>query len=142
MEREIFELYVTALSKLPEANVVAYSTQSIRSDWPKGKLNLSHVFNSLPWTGSPVLVDVPAGKLADIRTLENVKVLRQTDLNGKVTIATSRYLAGLFNQQLHETLPIRETGVGTEFEYFADFLKTARDLDTTVEHPGWTYDAE
>ncbi len=125
-EEVILRIYLTALSTVPGTDVTLYSKQSVRSDWPAGELRASQVFNSLPWTTPIVQLSLSPEQIATVEKELNLSPLQKTDLSANpATVTTSQYFGRLIAAKLG--LPagaIRESGIKTEFDYFAEYLKS------------------
>jgi hypothetical protein len=140
-EDNILSAYLIALSQIPGTQAAAYSRQSIREDWPSGPLTASRVFNSLPWTTPLVQLTLTPGQIERLGKYAGIVVMRQRGLppGEAVTVTTSKFFASLLAQEIG--LPasaIRDATVGSEFDYFVEYLgKAPRPLSTATPE-GWT----
>jgi len=124
-EDDILVSYLGALSKIPGTDVAVYSKNSVRNNWPSGRLTASRVFNSLPWTTSVVQMDLTPDQLKKLGEIGGIVFLRKEGLDpvNPVTVTTSRFFASVLTERL--ALPkdgIRDAGVRSEFDYFVQFL--------------------
>jgi len=137
-EEGILQIYMAALSEIPGTEAVAYSIQSIRSDWPAGTLRASRLFNSLPWTTGLVQVAI---KPEDITTLAPLCIIAVAPNNqpGDITITTSRFFGNLIARKLHllpeAVLALSET---SEFDFLLKRLKTSPNINLGMLSPDWT----
>lgn len=124
-EDAILALYMKALATLPDTDVVAYSSQSIRSDWPAGELRASRVFESLPWTTGLASLTADRAALEGFAKEEGL-VLNFTAAapeSGPVRVTTSRFFADLLSRKLN--LPpeaVSDLPQRSEFDFFAAYL--------------------
>ncbi|MFV0415844.1 MAG: hypothetical protein ACK5NG_05700 [Chthoniobacterales bacterium] len=128
---EILKIYLQALTSIPNTNVVACSQNSIRTDWPKGNLYSSTVFNSFPWTTplvqlklTPQELQKLLHKFPEITFWERKEPA--TDETSNITLTSSNFYASLFLRTLglpHDRLHILKEQ--PEFEFFAKFLTAA-----------------
>jgi hypothetical protein len=124
-EEDILVSYLNALSQIPETDVAVYSKNSVRNNWPSGRLTASRVFNSLPWTTSIVQMDLTPDQLRQLGEIGGIVFLRKDGIDplAPVTVTTSRFFASLLMDRLD--LPadsIRDFGKVSEFDYFVQFL--------------------
>lgn len=137
-EEEIFRMMVGALTQIDDTDAVAYSRQSVRSNWPAGSLTASRVFNSLPWTTEIVQLRLTPDQINSIAAMSSVDLIEnasaEPDESGLLTVTTSRFFASLIARELG--LPadaIRPTQHASEFDYFIAFFS-----DASPELPdGW-----
>ncbi len=125
----ILSIYLRALSTVPGTTAVAYSADSIRSDWPAGELRASTVFNSLPWTSGLVQITIERTKLADFPAVARLQVLVSPEAgDGPVVVTTSRFFASLLERQIG--LPrdsFKAVPQSSEFDFFTAYLKSHPD---------------
>lgn len=124
-EDQILELYMDALLGVPGAGAVAYSVQSIRTDWPRGPLNASGIFNALPWTTPIVKISLDRAELARAADALGlvVKIREDAPQEGPLEVVTSEFFATLIRQELAPREPlISETGIPSEFDFFLQAL--------------------
>ncbi len=122
---KILEIYMKALATLPGADGVAYSAESIRSDWSPGELRASAVFNSLPWTSELVQVRLTPDQFS---RLGEIPGLVTAPVEGVVpaetrTVTTSRFFGNLIQRRLNvpdEAVTILPQS--SEFDFFAAYL--------------------
>ncbi len=122
----ILGMYLAALTTVPGTQAVACSRESIRSDWDRGTLRASDVFNSLPWTTGLVQISLSAEQF---RTLAASGLLRIAALTGAgegpVTLTTSQFFGNLIARQpgMEGTKPV-SLPQGSEFDFFLAYLKS------------------
>jgi hypothetical protein len=135
----ILDLYMAALTTIPGTNAVAYSKESIRSDWRAGTLRASDVFNSLPWESRLVQVELSKSQLELLAGLKIVRVaLRDVD-NDPVLLTTSGYFAELIARQPGmENVRITDLPQTSEFDFFLEYLKTNPGSVTSGLPAGWS----
>lgn len=127
-EDQILLGYLSALTEIPESQIVAYSRQSIRNEWPAGDLTASRVFNSLPWTTGLVQLTLTPEQLKKLGSLSGIVFLKKADLppDQPAVVTTSRFFASLLADELD--LPagtIRDAEATSEFDFFIDYLSKA-----------------
>lgn len=139
--QKILDYYLVALSQIPGTQAVAYSSNSIRADWPAGLLRASIVYNSVPWTSNLMQIQVTPEELSRIAALPEMSVFqRESSENSQefITLTTSRFFATLFQKEFH--LPaerIRELPNAGEFSYFVEFLKDNTELKSLRLSDAW-----
>jgi len=145
-EGEILISYLRAQTSLPDADVILYSPQSIRSSWPAGPLSVSRVFNSLPWTTPVVRVSVNRKQLNRLLK-ENTgwvfwardEVVDSTAAPSKeIQLVASRFFASILLRQL--ALPsagMIEEVVPSEFDFYLNFLEQDPSTLTPELPDGW-----
>lgn len=122
---QILDLYMKALATLPGADTVAYSNESIRTDWSPGELRASAVFNSLPWTSELVQVRLTPEQFA---RLAEVPGLVTAPVPGAVagetrSVTTSRFFANLVQSRLGVADDaVTALPQSSEFDFFAAYL--------------------
>lgn len=135
---DILELYLSALTEVPGADVAAYSLDSVRTGWAKGKLHTSQVFNSLPWRNDVVTVTLPREKLPELKDLGGLALIQRPDLPETVSLVTSRFFARLITQHPGlENVTVASAGPGLEFEFFVKFIQSHDSLEAAKSHEGW-----
>jgi len=138
-EKQILVIYMTALAGIPGTQAVAYSPESIRSDWPVGSLRASRVFNSLPWTSGLVQMSLTQAEIRQLPTVAGIHVFMKPGLSdGPVVVTTSQFFASLICGKLglpaNTVTPLPQT---SEFDFFAAYLK-ANEAPLSSEPPdGW-----
>lgn len=139
-EEDILVAYLTALSQIPDTEVAVYSRNSIRTNWPSGRLTASRVFNSAPWTTSVVQMDLEPDQLRRLGEIGGIVFLRKDGIESDKTIkmTTSRFFASVLAERLG--LPsdsIRDSDKSSEFDYFVQYLTaTPKPLSFAVP-AGW-----
>lgn len=121
----ILDIYMAALTTVPGTQAVAYSQESIRSDWSKGPLRASAVFNSLPWTTALVQLTLSAGQLQDLAHSARFRVVALQPIpDGDIRVTSSRFFAQLIaSQPGFEGTAITEIPATNEFDFFLSYLK-------------------
>ena len=136
----ILGIYMGALATVPGTGAVAYSEESIRSDWRAGTLRASQVFNSIPW--STGLVQMKLSNV-QLRALLDAKILRiasQTTGADPVTLTTSKFFGQLIAKQPGmEGLEIVDLPGTSEFDFFLAYLKANPGAIAAGLEPGWSY---
>lgn len=141
-EEDILVSYLTALSQIPDTDVAVYSKNSVRNNWPSGRLTASRVFNSLPWTTSIVQMSLTPDQLQQLGEIGGIVFLRKDGLDplAPVTVTTSRFFASVLMERLD--LPpdsMRDSGEVSEFDYFVQHLTDSpKPLVFTVP-TGWEF---
>jgi len=134
---EILALYMRALTSIPDTQAVAYSPESIRSDWSAGELRASGVLNSLPWTSGLVQISLDASQLRQLPSVAGLHVLVGPG-EGPFTVTTSRFFASVICGKL--SLPasaVTPLAQSSEFDFFTAYLKTNAN-SLSIEPPaGW-----
>lgn len=138
----ILAIYMGALASVPGTDAVAYSVDSIRSDWPAGPLRASTVFNSLPWTSGLFRITLDRARLGELGAVGNLRIAVAPAGDGAVSdqvrVTTSRFFASLIARSLDlpttavEALPER-----SEFDFFVEYLKREPDALTAATLSGW-----
>lgn len=139
-EDEILLAYLTALTGVPGTQIVAYSRQSVREEWPAGPLTASRVYNSLPWTTRIVQVTLTPAQVEQLGRFGGMVLLKRSDLvpDQPATVTTSQFFASLIAREL--ALPpsaIRDAGIGNEFEFFLAHLAKTPHLPAIATPSGW-----
>lgn len=139
---KILEIYMGALASVPETDAVAYSADSIRSDWPAGELRASTVFNSLPWTSGLFRITLDRARLDELGAMGSLRVavapVEAGGESGTVRLTTSQFFASLITRRLNlppeavEALP--ET---SEFDFFVAYLQREPGALTGSPLSGW-----
>ena len=136
----ILDLYVAALTTIPGTDAVAYSKESIRSDWGAGTLRASDVFNSLPWESRLVQVELTRSQL---RALADSKILRIAVRDADkdpVLLTTSGYFAELISRQpLMESVRMTDLPQTSEFDFFLAYLKANPGAIASGLPTGWNF---
>lgn len=130
-EDQILEVYMAALTTLPGSQAVAYSRESIRSDWSPGPLHASEVFKSLPWTTGLVQLKITRAQLADIQKFKRLCVaVDKSSAQDPIILTTSQFFGKLIARQLGiAQSEITALPQSSEFDFFLGYLK---------EHPGFS----
>ncbi len=141
-EENILISYLTALSQIEGTEIAVYSRNSVRANWPSGRLTASRVFNSLPWTTAVVQMDLDPDQLRELGDIGGVVFLRKDglDTEGTVTVTTSRFFASVLAERLG--LPadsIRDAEGKTEFDYFIGYLAASAKPLTFAVPAGWEF---
>lgn len=136
---QILAIYMGALTTIPGTSAVAYSAESIRSDWPAGTLRASTVFNSLPWNTGLVQLKLTADQ---IRTLADSKILRVAVPVGTqepIALTTSRFFGQLISKQPGlENVEMVDLPGTSEFDFFLSYLKAHSGAASSGLPPGWS----
>jgi len=123
---EILRLYMSSLTDVPGTDVVLYSAQSIRNDWPSGELRASAVFGALPWTTPVVQLTLSREQINEVADkLGLARLEKSTAFGGQLTVTTSQFFARIIAARL--ALPadaIRATERASEFDAFVACLKS------------------
>jgi hypothetical protein len=138
-QERILDIYMAAVAGIDGTQAVAYSPDSIRSDWPAGDLRASGVFNSLPWTSGLVQIPLDAAQVRQLPSLAGLRVLIPADLTtGPVTVTTSRFFATLIQGKLglpdDTFVPLPQS---SEFDFFTSYLKSQAAVPSGEFPPGW-----
>ncbi len=137
-QEEIFDIYFKALTQIPGTQAVAYSPESIRTDWSAGDLRASAVFNSLPWTSGLVQIPVPRDRLVPLAKSAQLRIAVAPGDSDPVVVTTSRFFGSLIAPDLG--LP-ESALVGlpqtSEFDFFAGYLASQKDLFPATLPDGW-----
>jgi 2',3'-cyclic-nucleotide 2'-phosphodiesterase (5'-nucleotidase family) len=135
----ILQHYLAALSSIPDADLVLYSSNAIRSEWIKGPLTASKVFNSVPWTNELVRFEATPEQLAKIAALPDLARLRRLD--GGSTVVTSRYFAAVLQAQAGvQPGQIKPATSLNEFTFFKAWLKQRGARENPPAPGGWAYE--
>ncbi len=140
-EDEILLAYLTALTGVPGTQIVAYSRQSVREEWPAGPLTASRVYNSLPWTTRLVQLTLTPAQVEQLGKFGGMVLLKRQDLapDQPAVVTTSQFFAALIAREL--SLPadaIRDIAIGNEFEFFLAHLSQNPQLPAIATPVGWT----
>lgn len=142
---DIIQCALAAFSTVPRADVVIYSPQSVRADWPAGALTSSRVFGALPWNTPVVSFEIPAVLLPDLFDRNQgwhwwVKEIQEpSPISATLTVVTSRFFAMILRRQSGLTPPPTITQVApSEFEFFQNFLKTQNLKSPPARPDGWS----
>lgn len=99
MDREaIRDRYLRALAGIEGADGALYSVHSIRSEWNRGMLRGSNVYESLPWTNPLAMVTLRPDELRQLRDEEAYSILMLEDGEGDVRLTTSQYFSGVLGE--------------------------------------------
>lgn len=122
---DILKIYMTALSAQPGTDAVLYSLQSIRTDWLKGELRASQVFNTLPWTTPIVQITLTPDQIATVVTDLNLASLIKDNIPaGPINVTTSEFFGRLIATKLGlPATALRQAADKSEFDYFISYLK-------------------
>jgi len=126
---KILKIYMSALATIPGTGAVAYSAESIRSDWPPGLLHASGIFHSLPWTSGLAQIRMTPVQLAALAGSGLVRVAAKVGAGSDgITLTTSRYFADLIAREpAMEGVVVSDLPQTSEFDFFLEFL---------LSHPG------
>jgi len=138
---DIIQSALAAFSRVPSADVVIYSPQSVRADWPAGQLTSSRIFGALPWNAPVVSFQLPEALLPEMVGLNRGwrwwKKARGESMpsDETLTVVTSRFFATILRRQSGLIPPPALTQVApSEFQFFQNFLKN-HDLKSPPERP-------
>ena len=142
-EAEVLRVALRCLSSVEGADLVLYSPQSIRSHWPPGELRASQIFNSLPWTGPVVSVDLTPEQVEKLRQENKGWVFWKKDSTpsdtSSIRLITSQFFGTILSRQLD--LPF-ETSLkpvaDSEFSFFVSALSTSPDNFVPSPQNGWS----
>ena len=134
----ILEIYMSALATVPGTSAVAYSSESIRSDWRAGTLRASQVFNSIPWETGLVQMKLSPGQLRSLADSKILRVAKRDGDEGPVLLTTSRFLGRLIAGQ-PQIAGVEITGlpVTSEFDFFLSYLKANPGAIASGPDTGW-----
>lgn len=123
---KILKIYLSALATIPGTDAVAYSGESIRSDWPSGSLRASGIFHSLPWTTGLAQIRMSSGQLTALSRLGLVRVAANVPPDSdSVTLTTSRYFADLIAREPEmEGVAVSDLPQTSEFDFFLQYLRS------------------
>jgi hypothetical protein len=141
-QEQILTGYLLALAEVPGTDVAAYSRNSIRAEWPAGKLTASRVFNSVPWTTGLVQVRVDAAQLQQLGEISGIVFLKRTEIptDRPLVVTTSRFFASILAEKFKlSSDAISSQTQESEFDYFVSFL-AARPVPISFKVPeGWEF---
>lgn len=136
----ILEIYMGALASVPGTGAVAYSEESIRSDWRPGTLRASQVFNSIPWSTGLVQLKLSGNQLRALVDAKILKIATNTTDGEPVTLTTSKFFGQLIAKQPGlEGLAIVDLPGTPEFDFFLAYLKANPGAISAGPKQGWTY---
>ncbi|MFA7343916.1 MAG: hypothetical protein WC003_06405 [Terrimicrobiaceae bacterium] len=136
----ILEIYMAALATVPGTGAVAYSEESIRSEWRPGTLRASQVFNSLPWDTGLVQIKLSTEQLQSLADAGILRVAKRAADGGPVLLTTSRFFGQLIAKQPRmERVEIVDLPRTSEFDFFLGCLKANPGAISSGLPPGWTY---
>ena len=138
---DIFNLYLTALTKVEDADVVVYSEESIRAPWQAGNLHASTVFNSLPWVSGLYRVELTGEQLDKLRKLPRLRIWKKTGEETVYHVVTSEFFAAVIRRELglpgEKVIPAIP---GSEFDFFLHFIKTLPALEPLQPTADWVHE--
>jgi hypothetical protein len=135
----ILDVYMAALTTVPETSAVAYSKESIRSDWRAGTLRASEVFNSIPWNTELVQMRLSQEQLRSLASAKILRIARRTADEGRVVLTTSKFLGQLIAKQPGmEQIEVAELPRTSEFDFFLGYLKANPGAIASGLPPGWS----
>jgi hypothetical protein len=145
LEGRIRELYMTALATVPGIDAVFYSGASVRSDWSKGILTASKLFDSLPWTDGLAMVTLSPEEQAGLAKIPDMVMLGRTGrkASAPLRLVTSQYFARLIETELGLAPDRVQILPGpSEFDFFKGWLKTHPGFVSMELPSGWSYAAK
>lgn len=135
----ILEIYMAALATIPGTDAVAYSSESIRSDWSAGTLRASHLFNTLPWSTGLVQMKIPADKLPEVGGAGMVRIAAKPSGSGLVCLTTSHFFSRLISRHPGlEGVEVTALPQVSEFDFFLGYLKTNPGAISSGLPAGWS----
>ncbi len=135
----ILEIYMAALATLPGTEAVAYSQESIRSDWGAGTLRASQLFNTLPWNTGLVQMKVPADRLRSLADSGIVRILSKAAGDGTVCVTTSQFFSQLISRQPGlQGVEVTALPQASEYDFFRDYLKANPGAIASGPPAGWS----
>jgi len=142
-EEEILKRMLTAFASESGADAALYSSSSIRTGWPRGKLRASRVYDALPWPNRIVKVSLSPEQFQRVIEEKKFAILRKAGTpaaTGPVQVVTSEFFARLLSEQLK--LPadaMTPLSDAIEFQYFIERLKAGSATGEITEP--WSYEA-
>lgn len=151
-EETLLQACLVGLTRLPGAEAVVYSPQSIRSDIPAGTLSTSRLFQAIPWTGPLVSLELSAEKLARAQEQNPGWIFWEragetnpaspsvpVESEAGLTLMTSRFFGGILVRQLDLPSQALRAMASSEFAYFSDFLARNPVWEMPLDAPpeGW-----
>ena len=135
----ILEIYMAALTTVPRTGAVAYSEESIRSDWGAGTLRASQVFNSIPWNTGLVQITLSPEQLQSLAGANILRIAKRTADESPVRLTTSKFFGQLIAKQPGmENVEIAELPRTSEFDFFLDYLKANPGAISAGPAQGWS----
>ena len=135
----ILEIYLGALTTVPGTGAVAYSEDSIRSEWRAGTLHASQVFNSLPWNTGLVQIKLSQAQLQALADSKILHVATLAGSDGPVFLTTSKFFSQLIAKQPQmEGIEMADLPDSSEFDFFLTYLKSKPSAVTSGLPPGWS----
>jgi len=137
---KILKIYMAALATIPGTDAVAYSGESIRSDWPSGLLHASGIFYSLPWATGLAQIHMTPSQLAALARSGLVRVAAKVAAESDgITLTTSRYFADLIAREPEMGgIVITDLPQKSEFDYFLQYLRSNPGAISAGFPDGWT----
>lgn len=134
----ILDIYMAALATIPGTGAVAYSAESIRSDWGAGTLRASQVFNSLPWNTGLVQISLSPEQLQSLAAAKILRIAKRTTCEGPVLLTTSKFFGHLIAKQPGmENVEVIELPQPSEFDFFLGYLKANPGAIASGPAPDW-----
>lgn len=135
----ILGIYMAALATVPGTSAVAYSEESIRSDWRSGTLRASQVFNSIPWSTGLVQMNLSPAQLQALKDANLLKIAWRTPGGQPVTLTTSKFFSQLIAKQPGMSgVEIVDVPGTPEFDFFLAFLKSNPGAVAAGLGPDWS----
>ncbi|MFZ4774358.1 MAG: hypothetical protein ACOYM3_03290 [Terrimicrobiaceae bacterium] len=136
----ILEIYMAALATIPGTDAVAYSAESIRSDWVAGTLRASNLFNTLPWNTGLVQMKLPPDRLQSLISSGIVRIAGKAPVDGPVCLTTSYFFSQLISRQPGlEGVEVTALPQTSEYDFFLEYLKTNPGAISTGLPTGWSF---
>ena len=130
---------MAALATVPGTGAVAYSEESIRSDWRAGTLRASEVFNSIPWNTGLVQIRLSPEQLQSLAGAKILRIAKRTADEGPVVLTTSKFFGQLIAKQTGmENIEVAELPETSEFDFFLGYLKANPGAIASGLAPGWS----
>lgn len=135
----ILDIYMAALATVPGTGAVAYSEESIRSDWRAGTLRASEVFNSIPWNTGLVQITLSQDQLQSLAGAKILRIAKRTPDEGPVVLTTSKFFGQLIAKQPGmENIELADLAGTSEFDFFLGYLKANPGAIASGPAPGWS----
>lgn len=137
---KILEMYLAALTTIPGTDAVAYSRQSVRSDWQAGSLHAGALFRSLPWTNGLVQIRMSRRQFAALSRSGILCVAAKVPMgDAEVVLTTSRYFADLIaHDPGMEGIVISDLPQNSEFDFFLEYLRSNPAAVSAGLPAGWS----
>ncbi len=136
---DLLPLALRALARHPEAQLVLYSSDSIRDTLPAGELTAAQLYQCFPWDSPLAVLEITPEQIPELSKLSNISgLIRTAPPAGNIRVLAGRFHATLAAEHLGiapgniRTLP--EAG---EFAFLRDAL--ASDLQGLLagDPEGW-----